>query len=300
MYNPQLETFIAVADAGSFSKAADTLYVTSTAIIKQMNILEKNLNLKLFERTHRGLILTEAGKSIYRDAKFIIQYSKDSVVRAENAMRKENAVIRIGTSPMTPAEILVELWPQIHSICPEIKFKLIPFENTPENEREILLNLGQNIDMVAGIFDKTLLTSRQCEGLVLYREPICIAVSVNHPLAKSDRLKTEDLYGENLMLLKHGWTEQVDILRDDLRQNHPQINIVDFDFYDTEAFNRCENSNYCLMAVKSWQNVHPLLKIIPIDWEHSIPFGLLYSHDPSPLVQSCIDAVIQVCSSDIS
>lgn len=43
MYNPQLETFIKVADAGSFNKAADELYITPTAVIKQINSLENHL-----------------------------------------------------------------------------------------------------------------------------------------------------------------------------------------------------------------------------------------------------------------
>ncbi len=72
MYNPQLETFICVADAGSFSKAAEKLYISSPAVIKQINSLEDSLNLQLFERTHRGIVLTEAGKSLYQDAKYLI------------------------------------------------------------------------------------------------------------------------------------------------------------------------------------------------------------------------------------
>ena len=64
MYNPQLETFITVAESGSFAKAADKLYISPTAVIKQINILESNLDIKLFNRTHRGLTLTAAGKSL--------------------------------------------------------------------------------------------------------------------------------------------------------------------------------------------------------------------------------------------
>ncbi|MDE7212602.1 MAG: LysR family transcriptional regulator, partial [Lachnospiraceae bacterium] len=73
MYNPQLETFLKVADAGSFNKAAEQSYITPTAVIKQMNLLEADLGVKLFERTHRGLKLTNAGSSLYDDAKYIIQ-----------------------------------------------------------------------------------------------------------------------------------------------------------------------------------------------------------------------------------
>ena len=229
MYNPQLETFIRVADAGSFNKAAEQSYITPTAVIKQINLLEDGLDVKLFERTHRGLHLTKAGKSLYQDAKYIIGYCKESVTRAKNAMQEDTAVLRIGTSPMTPAQILVELWPKIHSICPETKFQLIPFDNTPENAREILGNLGQNIDVVAGIFDDTMLNLRGCAAVEISREPICCAVSIHHRLAGKNTLQIKDLYGENLMLMHRGWSHYVDQLRDDICENHKQINIIDFD-----------------------------------------------------------------------
>lgn len=192
---------------------------------------------------------------------------------------------------MTPAQVLVDLWPRIHDICPNVKFQLIPYDNTPENAREILAHLGQNIDVVAGIFDETMLNLRQCAGLELSREPICCAVSVHHRLAKKDCLTVCDLYGENLMLMKREWSRYVDMLRDDLWKNHPRIHIVDFDFYSTEAFNQCENNNCVLMAVPKWQYVHPLLKILPVDWNYTIPYGLLHSPQPSPTVKQFLNAV---------
>lgn len=296
MYNPQLETFICVADCGSFNKAAEKLYISPPAVIKQINLLEGSLDLRLFIRNHRGLALTDAGQSLYKDAKYIIQYCKDSVTRAKNAMKETDNVIRIGTSPMTPAQLLVELWPRVQEHCPDIKFQLIPFENTPENAREILANLGQNIDVVAGIFDETMLNLRQCAGLEISREPICCAVSLHHRLAQKDKLTVEDLYGENLMLMRRGWSHYVDLLRDELWKNHPQINIVDFDFYDIEAFNQCENNNCVLMAIENWRYVHPLLKILPVEWSFTIPFGLLHSPDPSPTVKKFLSAVGEITS----
>ena len=103
MYNPQLETFLSVADSGSFNKAAEKLFISPPAVIKQINLLEEKLELQLFIRTHRGLILTKAGQSLYQDSKYMIQYCKDSVTRAKNAMQEGENLIRIGTSPMTPA-----------------------------------------------------------------------------------------------------------------------------------------------------------------------------------------------------
>lgn len=290
MYNTQLETFLRVADAGSFNKAAAEAFITPTAVIKQINLLEASLDVKLFERTHRGLILTKAGKSLYQDAKYIIQYCKDSVIRARNAMQEDTNVIRIGTSPMTPAQLLMPLWPKIQEKCPDMKFQIVPYENTPENAREILANLGQNIDVVGGIFDDTMLDLRHCAGLELSRESFCCAVSIHHKLAAKNRLKIQDLYGENLLLMRRGWSNYVDCLRDDIWQNHGQIHIVDFDFYNMTVFNRCENSEDVLLAIPGWANVHPLLKVIPVEWEHSIPYGLLHSPQPSAIVSRFLTA----------
>lgn len=293
MYNHQLDTFIQVADSGSFSKAAEVLYISSTAVMKQINLLEGSLEVQLFHRTPRGLQLTDAGKSYYQDAKYMIQYAKDAQIRAQNAMQDNVNMIRIGTSLMTPSQFLIEFWPQIRKIHPELKFQMVNFDNTPENARKILKNLGQNIDIVAGIFDETLLKLRGCTALELSREPICCAVSIYHPLAQKSKLSVIDLYGYDLLLMERNWSKYVDRLRDDLWENHPQINVVDFPFYSVEVFNQCENSNALLMAVPKWESVHPLLKIIPVEWNHSIPFGLLYSPSPSTTVNTFIRAVAQ-------
>lgn len=116
MYNPQLETFIRVTDVGSFNKAAEDIYISPATVIKQINLLEKSLGVQLFERTHRGLILTEAGRSMYQDAKYIIQYCRDSVTRARNAMQASSSVIRIGSSSMTPAQLLMDVWSRVQEI----------------------------------------------------------------------------------------------------------------------------------------------------------------------------------------
>lgn len=205
-------------------------------------------------------------------------------------MQEDENIIRIGSSPMTPAQLLMELWSRVQTLHPDIKFQIVPFENTPENAREILANLGKNIDVVGGIFDETMLNLRGCAGLELVRDPFHCAVSIHHRLAAKDKLQITDLYGENLMLMHRGWSHYVDQLRDDLWQHHPQIHIVDFDFYNMDVFNRCENTNDVLLAIPGWATVHPLLNVIPVEWNYSIPYGILHSPEPTPTVQRFLDA----------
>lgn len=132
-------------------------------------------------------------------------------------------------------------------------------------------------------------------GLELTRDRFCCAVSIHHRLAEKERLRIDDLHGENLLLMHRGWSHYVDALRDVLWQHHPQINIVDFDFYGMDVFNRCENSNNVLLAIPGWANVHPLLKMIPVEWDYGIPYGILHSPEPSPVVRRFLDTADRVC-----
>lgn len=294
MYNKQLDTFIQVADQGSFSKAAEVLYISPTAVLKQINLLESDLGFPLFVRTNRGIFLTEAGQSLYKDAKQLIHYSREAINRAKNAMKKSEQVIRIGTSLMTPSKFITDLWPKISDMCPNLKFQIVAFENTPENARDILRNLGQSIDIVAGTYDDAFLKSRECEALKLSDEPICCAVPVNHPLAEKDVLEISDLYGKTLMMIGRGWNRYIDALRDELWENHPQIHVEDFSFYNVNVFNQCEQEGNLLAVIRPLDNIHPMLKNIPVLWNCTAPFGILHSPAPSESVSLLLDTVSKV------
>lgn len=59
------------------------MFISATAVMKQINQMEAKLDMQLFERTPKGLLLTPAGKSYYRDAKFMIRYAQEAKTRAE-------------------------------------------------------------------------------------------------------------------------------------------------------------------------------------------------------------------------
>lgn len=80
----------------NYRKHRMSIKETDAQNIQQVNPLEQELGLTLFERTHRGIELTKAGRSVYGDAKYLIRYSKDSITRAKNAMQGEEKTIRIG------------------------------------------------------------------------------------------------------------------------------------------------------------------------------------------------------------
>lgn len=69
----QLEIFKLVAELGSFNMAAEKAYMTPSAVMKNINVLEKEVGIRLFSRTHRGQQLTYAGMHFYEDAKKILE-----------------------------------------------------------------------------------------------------------------------------------------------------------------------------------------------------------------------------------
>lgn len=293
MYNPQIATFIMVAENGSFSKAADALFVTPTAIMKQINALEARLSVTLFDRTNHGLVLTNAGKSVLQDAKYMIDYSARAVEKARDIDTKDNQKsIRIGTSVMTPAKFILDIWIQIQNELSNLKIELTPFENTPENAREILKNLGKHIDIVAGIYDDWLMNDRGFQVAHLADKKLLLAVPLTHPLAEKDLITKEDIKGSGIMLIKKGWNRYIDSIRNKAAESN--IKIIDFDFFSLKAFNTAVKENIPIIAVDGWENVHPLLKIIPVEWEYTVPFGIMYSREPSKQVKKFIRVVQKI------
>ena len=290
--NKQLNSFIQTAQLGSFSKAAQKAFISPTALIQQINLLEKRLKVKLFHRSHCGLTLTNAGKTFYRDAKYLLEYWQETVFRAQQAAKQDTvAPIRVGTSIMTPSHFLLDLCPRLQQINPELHIQLVPFENTPENAQGILGRLGENIDIVAGLIDKGFKKVYHCQMLELRQVAVQCAVSLRHPLAHKTILQPQDLFGQKLLLLKRPGFSGIDALRTELLQKYPRIQIEDFPFYDINVFNRCERQECVLMTLETWDNIHPLLKTIPVKWPYTLPFGLMYAQTPSPQVVAFLSAV---------
>lgn len=291
MYNPLLDTFIAVADYGSFTKAAETLYISPTAVMKQMNSLESHLNLKLIERSPAGIHLTEAGSMIYRDAKFLIDYSKKSISSAKAALHANDTTFCVGTSLLNPAKSFMDLWYRVNKDFPEYKLHLVPFEDNHENILSEIEKLGEKFDFLIGVCDSKEWLSR-CNFQQLGRYKKMIAVSREHRLAQKKCIDIEDLYGETLMMVQRGDSGTNDFIRNDLEKNHPKIQIEDTPpFYDLSVFNRCAETKKVLLTIECWQDVHPGLISIPVHWEYSIPYGLLYSLDAPNDVLDFVKAV---------
>lgn len=287
LYIPQLNNFIAIADAGSFNKAAQYLNITSTALTKQIKQLEDELKVQLFVRSFRGLSLTEAGHVLYKEGEKIINMCDEAEKKTKDAQGIKNMYIRMGTSIMSPAQFLIEgeLWKKLREREPDIEIEFFTFENTPENAKGMFQNLGKDLDVVTGIYDTLLLKQRNCQAAFLSWERFCVACPPNHPLGGKKELKISDLYGYSLHMMHRAWSSSMDELRDELEQKHPEIHICDTDFYNARLFNECEKKNTLLLTIEKWNRVNPFLMTIPVDWNYGINYGILYGKEPGKAVR---------------
>ena len=281
MYNKYLDVFIQVADTGSFSKAAEKLYISSTAVMKQMNLMEQELGLSLLVRTNHGITLTEAGKQIYKDSKFIIDYANRSIEKAKKIQNRNNYFITIGTSLICPCKPLIDLWYQINDDYPEFKIKIVPFEENHSNILNTLNSNGIKLDFIVSPCDSPKWTEN-FNFLKLGDYKFCIAVPINHPLSKKDEISFEDLSGEKVTTITTGDSKQNQDIFNKIKTICKDVEIYDAPFfYDINVFNKCEESGSFLVSLECWKDVHPAFKTIPLTSGETIPYDIIYEKEPT-------------------
>ncbi|HEX2914859.1 MAG TPA: LysR family transcriptional regulator [Chloroflexia bacterium] len=277
MLNDLLKAFVQVVDAGSFSKAAEKLYISPTALMKQMNSLEAQVGVQLLTRTNHGISATHAGNSLYIDAKFMMQYSEKAIERAHQAAASKNPyIIRIANSMLNPCKELLDLWNEISPTYPEFKMKIVPLDDASDAWPTVTRTIGKDFDVMVGAYDRVE-RSEHFNDFKLGEYRFCVTVSREHPLARKEMLSVSDLYGERLVMIKPGSSQRIDEIRDYLLTEHPQIQIKDTPrHYTIDVFNRCEEVGAILLTLEGWKDVHPSLVTIPLDWDYTLPYGILY------------------------
>lgn len=292
MYNRQLDTFLKVAELGSFGKAAEALYISVPAAIQQVNLLEERCGLKLFFRSNHGIRLTPAGRSLAEDAKTIVRLSREALDKARRLAESAETTVRIATALLFKCRLLPAIWTQISEQFPELKIEILPMAEHQERENAFF-ELGKRYELWEGIYADAAWKGR-CRFLELIRTPICCAVSRRHRLAGAKRLRLDDLSGEYLVMPIEGLSHELDALRAEIRQKHPTLQIVDSTYYGVDTFTLCEVNPYILITQAVYADIHPNLVTIELDVPYTMPYGLIYANEPTPATEKFIRAATQI------
>lgn len=289
MITKELKSFLITAQVGSFQKASEQLYLSSTALIKQINALEEEVGVPLFHRTNKGISLTKAGKVFY-DAIFdIMQRYHDAIQAAKEVQKHEMNPIRIGISQINPHRSFNESLLCNLNFCKHFTTYIVPISSTFKDFFEELRNLGTNVDFIPYFMGYDSLDS-VCASFCLAKLPLCIAVPVGHPLYERKYLTYENLNGYDLLSISNNANRYYKVFNNNILSKAPDVKLQFSHYYDFNILNYAASSKHLILAGAYLKEAHPLLKLLPVQWEHYLPYGLYYSHNPSPAAKKLLHA----------
>jgi LysR family transcriptional regulator, hydrogen peroxide-inducible genes activator len=190
----QLRYFVAVAEEGSFSHAAEREHVSQPSLSQQIQKLEAELNQQLFDRLPRSVVLTEAGRCLLPYARQILTATVDAG-RAVAALEEEVAGrLAVGAIPSIAVYVLPRLIRRFQQRYPKVTFEL--FEDTTDRLAQRLEDGALDVAL-ASAGDETPPLAHHSLG----KEPLLMLLPEKHRLARKKTIKWSDLAAEKFLLL---------------------------------------------------------------------------------------------------
>jgi DNA-binding transcriptional LysR family regulator len=142
----KLKVFHAAAEAGSFTHAGEQLGLSQSAVSRQVSALEHELNVPLFHRHARGLILTEQGDLLFRTAHEVLMKLEAARAKLTDSREKPNGELRVTTSPGLGINWLTPRLGEFLDLYPEIRVTLITTDEELDlamREADVAIRLRQ-------------------------------------------------------------------------------------------------------------------------------------------------------------
>jgi DNA-binding transcriptional LysR family regulator len=172
-----LRYFVAVAEELHFGRAAERLFMAQPPLSQQIKQLEIEIGVKLFERNNRRVSLTAAGKSYLVDAYAIFQRLDDAQERAVRASRGESGWLSVAFVGSLSYDVFPDILRTFRDTYPDVELVLHELLGHEQNqallERKIHIGFSRLPEAAPGVVHE-----------VLSREPLLLAISADHPLAR--------------------------------------------------------------------------------------------------------------------
>ena len=191
----QLRTFRVVADHLSFTKAAEQLFMAQSSVSAQIRALEEELEVKLFDRIGRRVLITDAGRKLFAYARRMEGMTEE--IRSEVTGSKYiRGVLNIRIPETLAAVYMPEVVDRYHRENPEVK---LVFINCSDRQLREELNSGR-LDLAFLMTD--LIHFKEVNVRMLKTEKLVLISGCTHSLAGQKRVALKDLKGETLLLPK--------------------------------------------------------------------------------------------------
>ena len=186
----QLRILKAIALEGSFKKAADTLYVSQPAVSLQVQNLEKQLNVHLFDRGGRKAQLTEAGHLLLNYGEKIISLCQETCRAIEDLQNLQGGTLIVGASQTTGTYLLPRMIGMFRQKYPEVSVQL-----QVHSTRRTSWSIANGQVDLAIIGGEIPIELQEVLKVLPYAEDeLALILPANHPLAKAEIIQKEDLY----------------------------------------------------------------------------------------------------------
>jgi len=193
----QLEYIVAVADKRHFGRAAEACFVTQPGLSAQVRELESLLDIQIFERHSRRVLVTPAGAGLVERARKILVEADELVEAARVAQQPLCGELRLGVIPTVAPYLLPRVLPKMRRKHTELRLLL-----REDHTARIVAELE------AGRLDVLLLALEaelgKAQTFPLFRDDFLAVMPIDHPLARKRSLRQEDLKGEQVLLLEDG------------------------------------------------------------------------------------------------
>jgi len=193
----QLEVFIAVAESGSFSRAAENTFLTQSTVSQHVSSLENEFDLKLLDRTGKGALLTEAGKIMLLHARRVVAEAQELPLVLSRFRGLEKVVLKIGGSNIPACYMIPECIPCFREQHPGVIISL--FQGDSRETLERLKREEVEFALVGNRFEE--------KGFVyapLILDKISLVVPADHLWSRKDSILPEDLLSEPLIFREPG------------------------------------------------------------------------------------------------
>lgn len=182
----QLEYFIKVVELNSFTKAAEEMYISQSAISQQVKLLEEQLGVELLERKNRSFTLAHAGQYLYREAKVLLSNTNEIINKTkEIANVKQN--LRIGYLRNVDDTILFDA---VLELSKRRKNLSISMKKGTHDELYDDL-VGESINIALN--DQRREFNQEYENNILREIKLSVLVADNHPIASKEKIDMEEL-----------------------------------------------------------------------------------------------------------
>jgi LysR family transcriptional regulator, hydrogen peroxide-inducible genes activator len=200
----QLRYFVAVADLGSFTRAAEKCLVAQPSLSQQIIKLERELRQPLLERLGRTVRLTEAGLALYTQAVSVLAAVDDIRERVTAASAPGSGTINVGAIPTIAPYLLPPLLKSYRKRFPRASMAL--HENLTEFTVRGCLEGELDVGVIASLPESDLLHTEP-----LFDEELLLALPPKHPLIKKRSITLEDVADEPFVLMNeiHCLGEQI-------------------------------------------------------------------------------------------